>query len=803
MRRKLGTVVVLVATAVLGGLVARTGAAAPPAPKENANLVFEAKATPTVVEPGKSGVVVVTGTIRKTVHVYPDKFKVTPKAADGVTYGKPEIKTKATDFKDVNFPDEAPEKVWFDKVEIEIPFTVAETALYPLKVGADFKWSCCDEEQCYAPETTSVPVVAELPAPAGWVRPAGAPPVEPATAPVAPPVPADPAMEPGAPPPVAPAAPAAPAIKPAELTLSDAAATVLVRATEADVTITFTPAEGYHLYPPGDKEGDPIVVKGVEDVGIRWRNIEYGLIEGKEIEAPFVVKMPYAVTEDAKTEPVFVVHWQGCNKEGRCAFPFERKLSIARKDGALTLAEVVAPAKPAVTPNVEPAGASIEGCLSGGAIPASGKLFAEIGNAEGETQVQKWWRELGLLMLGPVFLTGLLLAFTPCVLPLIPITVSIIGGTAGSKSRGRLTFLLGCYVAGLALAFGTLGLVASLTGGSMAAAFQSPIALWIIAGVFVVLAFGMFGVYELQPPAWMQRLQGGAAGGSPIGAFLLGAMGAVIASPCTGPVIAAMIVFTAQSGNVAFGFLMFLSLGLGMGSVLFAAGSLNLVAKPGPWMVWVRYGFGIVIIGVALYYLADARKISPRVLFVLGGVLALAAAVLLQRHLIAKEGEESGAATRKGIVAGVGVALATLVVALLTRPPNTDSELKWIDVSSREQLCAEVRKASKEGKGVCVDFWANWCYYCKKYDEFIESRPDLRLGFEKIVRLRVNLSNAHPPWEDGVREALAVKRDQQPYLVFLTAKGEIVSEFRTEGPPKAPETEEKFTKILKAFGALK
>ena len=83
---------------------------------------------------------------------------------------------------------------------------------------------------------------------------------------------------------------------------------------------------------------------------------------------------------------------------------------------------------------------------------------------------------------------------------------------------------------------------------------------------------------------------------------------------------------TAQSGNVALGFLLFVSLGLGMGSVLFAAGSLNLVARPGPWMVWVRYGFGMVIIGVALYYLADARKIEPRTLFILGGALAHALA---------------------------------------------------------------------------------------------------------------------------------------------------------------------------------
>jgi len=210
----------------------------------------------------------------------------------------------------------------------------------------------------------------------------------------------------------------------------------------------------------------------------------------------------------------------------------------------------------------------------------------------------------------------------------------------------------------------------------------------------------------------------------------------------------------------------------------------------------------MVIIGVALYYLADARKIEPRTLFILGGALALAAAVLIQRHLITKEGEEPGAATKRGIVAGVGVAAATLAVALLTRPPSVEGALQWTNVTSREQLCAEVRKATQEGKGVCVDFWGEWCHFCKAYDHYIERYPDLRLGFEKLVRLRADLSDPHPPWEDGVRDALAVPRGIQPYLVFLTPKGEIVSEYRTFDAPK-PETEKKFMKILKAFGALK
>src|SRR5439155_2706666 len=129
-------------------------------------------------------------------------------------------------------------------------------------------------------------------------------------------------------------------------------------------------------------------------------------------------------------------------------------------------------------------------------------------------------------------------------------------------------------------------------------------------------------------------------GGNVVGAFLFGGMAALIASPCTGPVIAGMIVFTAQSGNAALGFLMFVVLGLGMGAVFFAAGSLNLVMRPGPWMVWVRYGFGVLLVATALYYLRSAERISTWGVLAIGFSAAALVALGIGRHLTSKEGED-------------------------------------------------------------------------------------------------------------------------------------------------------------------
>ena len=415
-----------------------------------------------------------------------------------------------------------------------------------------------------------------------------------------------------------------------------------------------------------------------------------------------------------------------------------------------------------------------------------GLLFPVIGGEE-KSFVQEQWERLGLLILGPIFLFGLLLAFTPCVLPIIPITVSIIGGGRADLPKSRLTVLLVSYVLGLSCAFGSLGLVAAFTGASISAAFESPVAIWVIAGLFVLLSLGMFGIYELQPPARLQRFQGERKGGSIPAAFFFGALAAVIASPCTGPFIAAMLVFAAQAGNKVIGFLMFFTLGLGMGAVFFAAGALNFVMRPGPWMVWVRYVFGVLLVGAALYYLGNGRMVTPAVLVALGFAVAVLVALGIARHLVRREGEERGPATRRGAKAAALVAVVTLLVAFLTKPvafagfDGTVQKEPWITLRDRAHLKAEVESA--KGHPVVVDTTADWCTYCHAWEALIASDPELRQAFSRMKRLQIDVTDdKRPDLRTGIGAKVA-----QPFFVFLDREGRILRRLDLGGNPDKAE----------------
>jgi thiol:disulfide interchange protein DsbD len=331
-------------------------------------------------------------------------------------------------------------------------------------------------------------------------------------------------------------------------------------------------------------------------------------------------------------------------------------------------------------------------------------------------------------------------------------------------------------VAGLSVAFGTLGLVASLGGSSMSAAFVTPAATWAIAGIFALLAFGMMGVYEMQPPQWLMKVQGGAQGrgGSIVGAFLLGAVAAVLASPCTAPVVAGLLVFTAKEGNAVLGFIMFATLGLGMGAVLFAAGALNFAMRPGPWMVWVRYAFGVLLVGVALYYVANSELLSPVGVFVGGFAIAALAWFLIAWHLMRKEGAQRPEAQKRGFQVALLLVAITASVAFLTKPAPG---LEWTKVADVEHVKREVASARASGQPVVVDIWATWCFYCKRYESLINADDGLRAGFEKMKRLKIDVTNDE---RNDLRRALGMRRGQ-PQMIFLDGQGRILQSAHLEG----------------------
>nr|MDJ0523620.1 cytochrome c biogenesis protein CcdA [Planctomycetota bacterium] len=522
-----------------------------------------------------------------------------------------------------------------------------------------------------------------------------------------------------------------------------------------EIIVTFAPTFGWYFYGPDDQTGSiQVSVEPVPTEGVEFGEVT--LPPGEKITSlmPYEVKVPFTRADSAKAIELKVV-WQGCSEEGTCNNPRRESFRITWPGGA----DEPAPAKEPDQP------------VEQGEVLFPVVEDDEIGSESDSSVIQRLMRDSPLLGFGFIFIIGLGLAFTPCVLPIVPITVSVITGGNADIPKKRLTGLLGTYVGGLALTFGAMGVIAALAGGGLATAFTLPAVQWGIAILFIALSFSMIGVYELQPPAWLMNLQGGAQKrqGSVLGAFLFGCLGAVIASPCVAPVVAGMLIVTANTGSIPLGFFMFFTLGIGMGTVFFSAGALNFLMRPGPWMIWVRYVFGMLLFGVALYYLKSGGHISEAALWGMGVGVSVLAMLGVAWHLRTKEGESAGPARMRGIKVATLFMASVVAVFFITKKP--EGLLDWIYVEDSEHLVALVEQAKSEGKPAVVDFWAEWCYYCKEYDKLIAAEPEVRERFEQVMRIKVDLTDDDQRWD--VRHAVGQEAPLQPFLVFIDRQGRI------------------------------
>jgi thiol:disulfide interchange protein DsbD len=202
------------------------------------------------------------------------------------------------------------------------------------------------------------------------------------------------------------------------------------------------------------------------------------------------------------------------------------------------------------------------------------------------------------------------------------------------------------------------------------------------------------------------------------------------------------------------------------------------LARPGPWMVWVRYGFGIILFGVALYFLANAGLLPTIPLFAFGFSVALLAWWALARHLVKGEGERVGVARQRGAILAVILILVTGGIAQLThheKPPEVASAGDgkgegWVKLESLDHLKREIARAKELGRPAVVDVWAEWCHNCKLYDAIIESDPYLREKFRNFVRLKIDETDAS---YDDLRTAVGLPVSGQPRMAFFDEQGRI------------------------------
>ena len=548
------------------------------------------------------------------------------------------------------------------------------------------------------------------------------------------------------------------------------------------VKFDFTPTESTYLY----RDKLAFVVKSPADVKIVKVDTpagdikddpSFGRTEVYHHNFAATLSLSRALAADEKL--VLDANWQGCNEAvGICYPPIKHDFSLTPGVGAAAVPAAVTSVQAVVVEAADESDTSkIERVLKGGSF----------------------WG-----VVATFFGLGLLLALTPCVFPMIPILSGIIAGQGKELTKTSGFLLALAYVLGMAITYSLAGVAAALSGTLLSNALQNPWALGIGAGIFVALAFSMFGFFELQLPSFIQSKFSDASnkmkGGNFVGVFVMGVLSAVIVGPCVAPPLAAALAYIAQTGNTTLGGVALFVMALGMGVPLLLVGvsAGALLPRAGGWMNAVKYFFGVMMLAIAIYL------ISPIIPAWINMVLWAALLVGSSIYLHALDPLPPHGSGWMRLWKGLGVVLLigglALILGMLAGSRNLlqpldvfkggsggvamaaeQKGLAFERVRNVAELDARLAAAKADGRPVMLDFYADWCVSCKEMEHYTFSDPKVLARLQKAVLLQVDVT-ANSDADKALLKRFSLFGP--PGLIFWNAAG-VQSSYKVIGFEKA------------------
>jgi thiol:disulfide interchange protein DsbD len=498
--------------------------------------------------------------------------------------------------------------------------------------------------------------------------------------------------------------------------------------------------------------------------------------------------LPVARAANASLELPLQVTYQGCADAGLCYPPITKTIAVTLPSG-----------QAGATTGSSGSSASVaSGAASTAANAATGASAAATGAPAAFVSEQDRFATLirsgnTFAMLGWFYLAGLLLAFTPCVLPMVPILSGIIAGHGKNVTTGRAFALSLTYVLGMALTYTIAGAICAAAGKQVQAVFQQTWILVLFAGLFVALALSMFGLFTLQMPVAIQtriaNLSNRQSAGTFGGVAIMGVLSALIVTTCVGPALVGALVVISQTGQIARGAAALFAMSMGMGTPLLIVGASagKLLPKAGPWMDTVKKLFGVMMLAVAAWMLA--RVVPARFALVLWAMPPLVAAWLLVAATRDRS-FRSWAVRTAGVAAGLyGVTLiagfalgGTDPLAPIPAFAGTHRELPFRIIKSVSELDHEVAQAHAQGHTVLVDFYADWCTSCKEMEKYTFTDAGVQSALGGTVLLRADVTR-----NDADDQALLRRFGifGPPTIAFYGTDGQERANYRVVGYMKA------------------